>query len=379
MKSLLFVYVIISVACSTVPDHMRAAVIIGGSSDTNLDLFKVMDSVPVPKVDGNKVLIKVLASSINPIDWKLDNIGLVGAALRSYWSFSGSYPLTVGFDFAGVIVAKGPSASDRLSVGDEVWGYDASVSAILHHGGTWAEYAAVDDSVVSKMPTGLEFKEAGAMPLVGLTAYGALTWAGKKEGLAGKTLVVLGGSGGVGHVAVQIAKALGASKVISTCSASNIDLVKSLGADTVYDYHTVNWYEEVADRSVDVVFDTIGLKGTGDQAFPKLAHGGMFVTTLPDGMPCTTTRLGRWDASSLTVSASGHVIAYDKMDALGRMVADKKLHAVVDKSFDLAQTTDALKAQATGHTVGKMVITMDQQVKEKVALDPEIRKQALIV
>merc|ERR1712061_32090 len=143
----------------------------------------------------------------------------------------------------------------------------------------------VEEKVLAKKPAALNMTEAGAIPVAGLTGLQDLTWAaGESERLDGKTVVVLGGSGGTGHIGIQMAKALGAKEVFTTCGPDHLDFVKSLGADRAFNYHTENWYEILEDQSVDVVYDCVGQRGTGDLAVPKRAQGGRLSALLPFGL-----------------------------------------------------------------------------------------------
>merc|ERR1711904_640148 len=146
-------------------------------------------------------------------------------------------------------------------------------------------------------PKSISMSESGAMPMVSLTSLDVLMWAAGGPKFAGSntTVLVLGGSGGTGHMGIQIAKAMGAAKVITTCSSSHTAFVKSVGADQVVDYHTANYWEVLAAQSVDVVYDCVGLSGTGDKAAGIIKKNGHFATLLPTGMPSIGTKFHRPD------------------------------------------------------------------------------------
>jgi NADPH:quinone reductase-like Zn-dependent oxidoreductase len=153
--------------------------------------------------------------------------------------------------------------------------------------GAYAEYALAVESQLGVMPANLGWMEAGSLPKVALTSFKALVWyAGGEIGgttntwIAGKTVLVLGGSGGTGTAGIQLAKAMGAAKVLTTAGAGNAAYCMSIGADEVFDYHTQNWWDPalVADDSVDVVYDCVGQAGSGDRAMAKLRDGGYYVT-----------------------------------------------------------------------------------------------------
>merc|ERR1712176_1295561 len=169
------------------------------------------------------------------------------------------YPHKLGSDLAGVVVAVGPGCN-RLKIGDEVWGEATTIVEAISTGGTFAQYAAVSESILGLKPNSLTMLEAGSMPMVALTGYESLTWAagGSSFKTPNVTVLVLGGSGGTGHIGIQLAKAMGASKVITTCSSSHTAFAKSLGADQVIDYHKENYFDVLPAKSVDVVYDCVG-------------------------------------------------------------------------------------------------------------------------
>jgi NADPH:quinone reductase-like Zn-dependent oxidoreductase len=139
--------------------------------------------------------------------------------------------------------------------------------------GAYAEYAVADESQVALKPPTLSFVEAASLPLATLTSYQALVKAGAPWS-GNKTVLVTSGSGGTGFVGIQLAKALGATKVISVTSADNFPFVKECGADEIYDYTKGDVFSKLADDSVDIVYDNYGAKGTADKAMPKMRAGG---------------------------------------------------------------------------------------------------------
>jgi len=223
---------------------MKAAVVKSRSWDFkfHLDLVEVID-VDMPEPGHGEVLVQVYASNINPVDHKI--VQMAGLL----WS----YPHKLGSDLAGVVTKVGTGCK-RIKVGDEVWGEATSWGQVISTGGTYAQFTAVSESVLGVKPTSISWLEAGAMPMVALTGYDALTWAagGPSFSNINTTVLVLGGSGGTGHLGIQLAKAMGATEVITTCSSSHADFVKSLGADRVIDYHTQNYWEVLSPKSVDV-------------------------------------------------------------------------------------------------------------------------------
>lgn len=194
--------------------------------------------------------------------------------------------------------------------------------------------------------------------MVALTGYDALTWAAGGSTFSSKntTVLVLGGSGGTGHLGIQLAKAMGASEVITTCSSSHIDFVKGLGADRVIDYHEQNYWEVLPQKSVDVVYDCVGLSGTGDHAFPVLKEHGSFVSLLPTAMPSISTKLKRADVHLNFPTCVGPCSRYDRIDKISAMVASGKLKVHIDKTFDLQDIAKAYNVSLAGHTTGKVAL-----------------------
>jgi len=329
---------------------MRAAVYSDRPWDFKFDLQKVeVIDADVPKPGNGEVLVQVHASNINPVDHKI--VQMVGIA----WS----YPHKLGSDLAGVVVAVGPGC-DRLKVGDEVWGEATTLSEMIHTGGTFAQYATVSESILGIKPKELSMVEAGAMPMVSLTGYEALKWAAGGPRFSGSdvTVLVLGGSGGTGHMGIQLAKAMGASKVITTCSGSHSDFVKSLGADQVIDYHKQQYYDVLAAKSVDVVYDCVGLSGTGDHAATILKDHGHFVTLLPTGLPGIRSKFSRPDISTYAPTCVGSCSHYDRIDAIASMASLGKLKVHIDVTYSLEDIKQAFNHSLAGHTTGKVALQM---------------------
>ncbi|PGS50456.1 zinc-binding dehydrogenase [Bacillus sp. AFS041924] len=203
------------------------------------------EEISRPKSHGNQVLVKVSATSVNPIDIKIRK-GVVQNA------FQPNFPMILHSDFSGQVIEVGESVT-KFSVGDFVFGFNAS-------GGALSDFIVVEESVLAKASSQLPIDEAASLPLTSITAWEALVDRGKVK--QGDHVLVHGGTGGVGHIAIQLAKAFGA--IVSTTVSSNekAELVKSLGAD-----HVINYKEESVDHYVnrltggkgfDIVFDTVG-------------------------------------------------------------------------------------------------------------------------
>jgi NADPH:quinone reductase-like Zn-dependent oxidoreductase len=247
------------------------------------------------------VLVKVGAASLNPIDYKKMGgaLYLLEAVTGDLRSGGGSTP---GFDLAGTVVAAGTDCK-RVREGDEVF-----AMAQVFHTGALAEYVSVPEAMVSIKPPRLSMEEAASIPMAALTSLQALRTYGKLA--KGEHVVVLGGSGGCGSQAVQIAKALGAGWVTATASPRNAALVKSLGANRVVNYRTEDWAEEVLKDSRKgggggggggsggipapvLVIDTVGGRGEWERAQRVLGPGGRFVTIAGDHQVRERDRGGR--------------------------------------------------------------------------------------
>jgi NADPH:quinone reductase-like Zn-dependent oxidoreductase len=205
----------------------------------------VIGDLPKPVPEPEEVLIKVKCAAVNPIDWKLCQGALGGV-------FPHNFPLTPGWDASGIIEQVG-NLVNEFQVGDAVLA-ETFVSPIQK--GSFAEYICVPASFVAKKPESMSFEEAAALPLVSLTAYQAMVE--HLQMSAGSTVLITGAGGGVGHVAVQIAKALGA-QVIATTSEQNIEFVRSLGADIVLDYSSESYQDQLAKtnlKSIGYIFHT---------------------------------------------------------------------------------------------------------------------------
>jgi NADPH:quinone reductase-like Zn-dependent oxidoreductase len=212
------------------------------------------EEAPRPEPNADEALVRVIASSVNPAD----PLTLSGKYARE---FGTHLPLIPGYDIAGVVEKTGADVT-KLKVGDAVYGYPT-------FGGGWADHVTVKESEVAAKPKSLNFVEAAAVPMGALTAWQALVDVAKLQ--PGQTVLIHGGSGGVGSFAIQIAKARGA-RVIATASTANQDLLKQLGADVAVDY-TKTKFENIA-KNVDVVLDPVG-KETLARSYGVVKKGGI--------------------------------------------------------------------------------------------------------
>jgi NADPH:quinone reductase-like Zn-dependent oxidoreductase len=290
----------------------------------------VLEDAPRPQAKPNEVLVKVHAAGVNPVDWKI-RAGSFGKA-------KAQLPLILGGEIAGVVESCGADVKG-FKPGDEVW----ALLSLARWGG-YAEYAVVPESELAKKPKGMDFVHAAGVPLAALTAWQALVdTAGLKEG---QTVLIHAGAGGVGHFAIQIAKAKGA-KVIATASANHLAFLKELGADVTIDYKAQK-FEDVA-KDVDVVLDSIG-GDTQARSLGCLKKGGFLVSIVQPPVKKKLDELGVRGAIML-VKAD-----VKELDLLAQLIEAKKLKCVVSETVPLAEAKRAHELSETGHTQGKIVL-----------------------
>ena len=229
------------------------------------------EDVPRPEPKENEALVRVIASGVNPAD----PLTLSGKFARE---FGTHLPLIPGYDIAGIVEKTGGKVT-KLKAGDAIYGYPT-------FGGGWAEYVTVSEGEVAAKPASLSFTEAAAVPVGALTAWQALVDVAQLH--AGQTILIHGGSGGVGSFAVQIAKARGA-RVIATASTENQDLLKQLGTDVPIDY-TKNKFEEIA-KDVDAVLDPVG-KDTLARSYDVVKKGGIVMSLVARPDPAELEKRG---------------------------------------------------------------------------------------
>jgi NADPH:quinone reductase-like Zn-dependent oxidoreductase len=295
--------------------------------------------VATPAPIANEVLVKVLAVSVNPADWHL----LRGKPLFARATLGLRRPKhpILGGDIAGRVEAVG-SGVTRFKPGDEVY------ANLLDHGcGGFAEYVAAPVEVLALKPANLSFEEAAAVPMAGVTALQGLRRHGDIG--AGQTVLVNGASGGVGHFAVQIAKAYGA-EVTGVTSTRNIDLVRSLGADHIIDYSREDFTR--AGQAWDRILDTIGNRWVSDLR-RALAPGGNCAVT---GFTTTGKLLDvslRGGKQIRMVSA--HATAKD-LERLGELIEAGKLRPVIDRRYPFSELPEAIRYLEEGRARGKVVV-----------------------
>jgi len=290
-------------------------------------------AVPRPEPGLSELLVRVHAAGLNPTDW----------GHRAFPIFLGPPPFTLGWDVSGVVEATGFGVT-LFKPGDEVFG----MLPYPHGVGSHAEYVTGPARAFATKPGNLDHVQAGALPLAALTAWQALNDTAHLE--AGQRVLIHAAAGGVGHLAVQIAKARGAY-VIGTASAKNHDLLRGLGADELIDYTTTDFAAAVADA--DVVLDTV----SGDypaRSLRTLRPGGLLVSLLP--FPPEV----RGEASQLGVRAELMLVEHDHagMTAIAGLVTAGELRPVIAGIFPLAEAAKAHAIGESRHVAGKLVLTM---------------------
>jgi NADPH:quinone reductase-like Zn-dependent oxidoreductase len=294
-----------------------------------------MLTLPIPTPQPHEILVKVRASSVNPKDTFIRK--------GRFRAFSGTrFPQFLGYDVAGEVAAVGADVHD-FQVG-------AAVYAMLEgfRGGGWSEYVALPSNWAALKPAELSFTEAAALPLVGLTALQALRDDGKLH--SGQRVFINGASGGVGTVAIQIAKALGAH-VTASCSERSAALVQMLGADATFDYA----HSDIRQlRGFDVFFDVFG-NYSFSKVRPLLRAGGHYVTTVPKIRNFFAQWRSRWwgQHKAAVIVVKSHRA---DLELLSNWVTAGKLRPIIEKTYPLSEIQAANQRVETKRTKGKVVI-----------------------
>jgi NADPH:quinone reductase-like Zn-dependent oxidoreductase len=268
---------------------------------------------------------------VNPVD------GLIRSGKFAKF-FGTTLPLVPGYDIAGIVEKTGAKI-EKLKKGDSVYAYIG-----LEEGGGYAEYAVVTEKEAAPKPKAASFVEAAAVPVVALTAWQALFDTAKLS--AGQSVLVHGGSGGVGSFAIQFAKLRGA-KVFATASTRNQDFLKQLGADTAIDY-TTQKFEDVA-KDVDVVLESVG-KDTLARSYGVVKKGGILVSLI--GPPDKT----ELDKHGVRGAALGVEPNSSELAEIANLIDQKKIKVTVSQTYPLAEAAKAEEQADTGHTRGKIVL-----------------------
>ncbi|KAK7266108.1 hypothetical protein RIF29_18748 [Crotalaria pallida] len=311
----------------TIPSHMKAWIYFEYGKPQ--DVLKFDSNVPIPEIKEDQVLIKVVAAALNPVDYKRAR-----GILKNHGD---PLPTVPGYDVAGVVVKVGGQVK-KFKIGDEVYG-DINENPIdnVKAIGTLAEYTAAEEKVLAHKPSNLSFVEAASLPLVIITAYQGLERLGFS---AGKSILVLGGAGGVGTLVIQLAKHIfGASKIAATASTTKLELLRELGTDIPIDYTKEN-FEELQEK-FDLVYDAVG---QSDRALKAVSEGGKVVTVVPPETP----------PAILSIRTSLGAV----LEKLQPYLESGKVKPVLDPKspFPFSQTVEAFSYLETNRAIGKVVI-----------------------
>jgi NADPH:quinone reductase-like Zn-dependent oxidoreductase len=293
------------------------------------------DVLPVPTPQGDQILVRIMAASVNPVDAKIreGKFPKVG---------DDDLPVTLGRDLSGVIEECGPSAQFAAK-GDAVFallGYDR---------GAYAQYVLVEKDEWTHKPADLSHAEAAAVPLAALTAWQGMIDQGDLK--SGQRVLIHGGAGGVGHLAIQIAKAKGAW-VATTCSGEDLDFVRSIGADEALDYKAEKFEDRLSD--IDLVYDLVAGE-TQERSFKVLKQGGALISTLQE--PDKAKALYK------NIKIAHYMAKPDanELAQIAELLAKGKIKPVVHAKFDLSDAAGAQTALAKDHVRGKVVIIVNGQ------------------
>jgi len=299
--------------------------------------------LPIPEPGPEQVLVRVAAAAVNPIDRRLRS-----GELQEY--ISRTFPVVPGWDFAGEIVALGSAVAADWEVGDHVMGL-AFTWSIQH--GTYAEYVPVDAASIAKIPMGFDFFQAAALPLVSLTAWQSLHEYG---GLTqGQSALIQAGAGGVGSVAIPMAKHLGA-RVYATCSRASTDYVSDRGADVVIDYTGQDYAQVLRDlepEGLDLILETLLGDGVAETAIGLAKDGGtvIFMNNEPPAM-------AEIEARGIRTQFLHHRPDGAMLAELATLYASGVLPPPPVEVLPLAAAVEAHQRSEHGHTRGKIVLAI---------------------
>jgi len=290
-----------------------------------------------PELNPGQVLVKNHAAGVNPIDWKTCSGG--GAA-----AFIGDLPFIPGWEFSGTIEAVADDVSN-VAIGDAVFG----LINFPERAGCFAEYIAAPATQISLRPSELPAVEAAGLALAGLTAWQALFDKGQLKNA--QQVVILAGAGGVGHLAIQLAKWAGA-RVTTTASVENHDRLKQLGADQVIDYHTENLTEYI--QNADLVIDAVGGE-VGIDALRCVKPNGTLVT-----LPSVTKDAVMAAGNALNVKVEPIRVEpnAEQLQQLAQLYNEQKLRLLMSKTLPLNKAAEAFELSKAGKVKGKLVLTI---------------------
>lgn len=321
------------------------------------EVLQMANDLPAPRIGPNGVLVKVRATSVNPVDWKF-RFGLLDAVRPVV------FPVIWGGDLSGVVTEVGPAVT-LFKPRDEVYGFKDGYVGKTYRG-TYAEFAAVPEKSLASKPANLSHEQAASIPLAALTAWQALLSQGKLK--VGQRVLIHAGSGGVGVMAIQIAKAFGAY-VAATASTRNQDLLRELGADQPIDYTK----ERIADihPRFDLVLDGVGQR-VWAPSFRALKFGGRMITLAPP-IPDQPSGKGMFFTTVISGVAGGTLrgvvggkrlsVARVKprggdLEKISVLIEAGKIKPVIEKVFSLEQIAEAHRLSEQGHVRGKLVLSI---------------------
>lgn len=316
-------------------EYMQAVVLttFGGAEN-----FKIQ-AVPKPMPKANQVLVRVCATSINPVDYQ---------TRRGDYKDLVRLPAIIGVDVSGVVEAVGEAVTE-FEVGTEVY-YSPQ---IFGESGSYAQYHVADASIVALKPSNLSHIEAACFPLAGGTAWDCLVTRGSLQ--VGESVLIHAGAGGVGSIAIQLAKAMGAY-VFATCSSKNLDFVKEIGADRPIDYKNEDYAEVIRqtteDQGVDLVLDTIGGE-TIQRGLEIIRPFGRLVSIVD--IATAQSLLEAW-SRNLTIHFVFTPQYRAKLDALAKLIERTQLRPVIDSTLSWDQVVQAHQRLERGGTRGKIVL-----------------------
>lgn len=296
-----------------------------------------LTEIPTPQPGANEVQIQVAYTAINPVDWKICS--------GSFKKIPHKFPLIPGWDAAGKISAIGKNVT-KFKVGDEVYTYCRKPTV---QWGTYAEFVCFEAEHVALKPKKLNFAQAAAIPLVGLTAWQGLFDHAKLK--QRESILIHGGAGGVGSLAIELAKNTGAN-IYTTASKNNHDYVKKLGANFAIDYSSEDFVKKIKSslpEGVDVVFDCVGGE-TLEKSYSILKPKGRLVSIVnkPDEEKCKTYNIV---GTTFLVEPNGN-----QLKQLAELIDQGKLNAPHIKEMPLSQFAEAQEENRRGHTRGKIVL-----------------------
>lgn len=321
----------------------------GGSSQINAQTMKAVrihtyggpevlkyEDAPRPQPGEGEVLIRVHAATVNPIDWNVRE-----GHMKDFWPHK--FPLILGWDLSGVVEELGKGAS-RFKIGDEVYSVPDPT-----RNGAYADYIVVRESELALKPNSLPHIRAAAVPLAALTAWQSLLDSAQLQ--PGQRVLIHGGSGGVGHFAVQLAKWKGAY-VIATASTKNQELLRELGADETIDY-TRQRFEDVA-RKIDIVLDPIG-GDTQERSWQVLKKGGILLSVVEPPSADKAKALGI-QATFVASHPNGAELA-----KIAELIDSGDLKPIVNRILPLSEARRAHELSQTRHTHGKIVLRVKEE------------------